>query len=142
MLEGIAAGLPKTDRRSAAIAATADAHRRTGLAAVTGEHYEGGHWLRSVAVYLVTKGFQASCRSKLTSPRFLLNNGDEWTLNESLTRLGSYRRCSKRRTLGHSMQATSLPPIGGMTGLLPIALGSDCGSILAFVADLSLTSSD
>ena len=31
------------------------AHRRAGLAAVTGEHYEGGHWLGSFAVYLVTK---------------------------------------------------------------------------------------
>ena len=29
--------------------------RRAGLAAVTGEHYEGGHWLGSFAVYLVTK---------------------------------------------------------------------------------------
>jgi hypothetical protein len=55
MLEGIAAGLPKSDKRLAAIAATAEAHRRAGLAAVTGEHYEGGHWLGSFAVYLVTK---------------------------------------------------------------------------------------
>ncbi|MEC7726551.1 MAG: DUF2891 family protein, partial [Planctomycetota bacterium] len=29
-------------------------HREAGLAAVTGEHYEGGHWLGSFAVYLVT----------------------------------------------------------------------------------------
>ena len=55
MLEGIASGLPKTDKRLASIIATADAHRRTGLAAVTGEHSEGGHWLGSFAVYLVTK---------------------------------------------------------------------------------------
>jgi hypothetical protein len=55
MLEGIAAGLPKTDKRLASIMATAEAHRRAGLAAVTGEHYEGGHWLGSFAVYLVTK---------------------------------------------------------------------------------------
>jgi hypothetical protein len=55
MLEGIAAGLPKTDRRLPSIMATAEAHRRAGLAAVTGEHYEGGHWLGSFAVYLVTK---------------------------------------------------------------------------------------
>ena len=26
-----------------------------GLAAVTGEHYEGGHWLGSFAVYLTTQ---------------------------------------------------------------------------------------
>ena len=35
--------------------ACARAHREAGLAAVTGEHYEGGHWLGSFAVYLVTK---------------------------------------------------------------------------------------
>jgi hypothetical protein len=55
MLEGIAAGLPKNDKRLPSITAIADAHRRAGLAAVTGEHYEGGHWLGSFAVYLVTK---------------------------------------------------------------------------------------
>jgi hypothetical protein len=55
MLEGIAAGLPKGDKRLPSIMATAEAHRSAGLAAVTGEHYEGGHWLGSFAVYLVTK---------------------------------------------------------------------------------------
>jgi len=55
MLEGIAAGLPKTDKRLPSIVATAEAHGRAGLAAVTGKHYEGGHWLGSFAVYLVTK---------------------------------------------------------------------------------------
>jgi hypothetical protein len=55
MLEGIAAGLPKRDKRLASIMATAEEHRRAGLAAVTGEHYEGGHWLGSFAIYLVTK---------------------------------------------------------------------------------------
>jgi hypothetical protein len=55
MLEGVAAGLPKDDKRLPSIKATAEAHRRAGLAAVTGEHYEGGHWLGSFAVYLVTR---------------------------------------------------------------------------------------
>jgi hypothetical protein len=55
MLEGIAAGLPKADKRLPMITATAEEHRRAGLAAVTGKHYEGGHWLGSFAVYLVTK---------------------------------------------------------------------------------------
>jgi hypothetical protein len=55
MLEGIAAGLPASDRRVPAILAVAEQHRRAGLAAVTGEHYEGGHWLGSFAVYLVTR---------------------------------------------------------------------------------------
>jgi Protein of unknown function (DUF2891) len=55
MLEGIAAGLPRSDKRLPSIVASAEAHRRAGLAAVTGEHYEGGHWLGSFAVYMVTK---------------------------------------------------------------------------------------
>ena len=55
MLEGIISGLPPGDSRRPALAAAAEAHRRAGLAAVTGEHYEGGHWLGSFAVYLTTK---------------------------------------------------------------------------------------
>ena len=55
MLEGIVSGLPPNDSRRPALLAGAEAHRRAGLAAVTGEHYEGGHWLGSFAVYLVTQ---------------------------------------------------------------------------------------
>ncbi len=55
MLEGIMSGLPSGDSRRPALAAAAEAHRRAGLAAVTGEHYEGGHWLGSFAVYLTTQ---------------------------------------------------------------------------------------
>ena len=55
MLEGIVSALPEDDPRRAALEAAADAHRRAGLAAVTGEHYEGGHWLGSFAVYLTTQ---------------------------------------------------------------------------------------
>jgi hypothetical protein len=55
MLEGIAAGLPPGDPRSAGLLAVARRHREAGLAAVTGESYEGGHWLGSFAVYLVTQ---------------------------------------------------------------------------------------
>lgn len=55
MLEGIASSLPKRDRRLPAIRSVAEVHRRAGLTAVTGKHYEGGHWLGSFAVYLVTK---------------------------------------------------------------------------------------
>ncbi len=54
MLEGIAAGLPGDDSRRASLRDAAAAHRAAGLAAVTGEHYEGGHWLGSFATYLVT----------------------------------------------------------------------------------------
>jgi hypothetical protein len=55
MLEGIAAGLPAKHECRTAIMAAAKAHTQSGLAAVTGEHYEGGHWLGSFAVYLVTR---------------------------------------------------------------------------------------
>ena len=55
MLEGIAAGLPADDPRRPALARLAGEHAKAGLAAVTGEHYEGGHWLGSFAVYLVTR---------------------------------------------------------------------------------------
>ena len=55
MLEGIAAGLPEGDKRLPMIMAAAEEHKSAGLAAVTGKHYEGGHWLGSFAVYLVTK---------------------------------------------------------------------------------------
>ncbi len=54
MLEGIASGLPANDRRLSSLRAVAAAHRTAGLASVTGAHYEGGHWLGSFAVYLVT----------------------------------------------------------------------------------------
>jgi hypothetical protein len=55
MLEGILAGLPDDDPRRAALQAAADTHSKSGLASVTGEHYEGGHWLGSFATYLVTQ---------------------------------------------------------------------------------------
>ncbi len=55
MLEGILSTLPDDDPRRPALQAAADAHRHAGLAAVTGEHYEGGHWLGSFAVYLTTQ---------------------------------------------------------------------------------------
>jgi hypothetical protein len=55
MLEGIASALPPTDPRLPALRAAAKAHGDAGLASVTGEHYEGGHWLGSFAVYLTTR---------------------------------------------------------------------------------------
>lgn len=55
MLEGIAAALPEKDRRRASLNAAAAVHEKSGLAAVTGEHYEGGHWLASFAMYLETR---------------------------------------------------------------------------------------
>jgi hypothetical protein len=55
MLEGIAHGLPPHDARIAALLASARAHAEASLPAVTGEHYEGGHWLGTYAVYLTSE---------------------------------------------------------------------------------------
>jgi Protein of unknown function (DUF2891) len=44
MLEGIACGLPADDRRRSSLLAAARVHAQASLPAVTGEHYEGGHW--------------------------------------------------------------------------------------------------
>jgi hypothetical protein len=54
MLEGMASGLPESDSRRGALLNTANHHRISGLKSVTGEHYEGGHWLGSFATYLET----------------------------------------------------------------------------------------
>ena len=49
MLDGLARAL---DNRQ--LSEQAEAHAAAGLAAVTGEHYEGSHWLGTFAVYLLT----------------------------------------------------------------------------------------
>lgn len=54
MLEGIAHGLERGDRRIEALRALATRHGEAALPAVTGEHYEGGHWLGTFAVYLTS----------------------------------------------------------------------------------------
>ena len=54
MLEGIASGLGPEDRRVPALRAAAAKHAESALPAVTGEHYEGGHWLGTFAVYLTS----------------------------------------------------------------------------------------
>jgi hypothetical protein len=60
MLLGIASALPQGDRRIGALNAAAEVHAAAALPAVTGEHYEGGHWLGTFAVYLTTRaGLQA-----------------------------------------------------------------------------------
>jgi hypothetical protein len=53
MLAGTASVLPPNDARRRALDAAAMAHANAALPAVTGEHYEGGHWLGSFAVYLL-----------------------------------------------------------------------------------------
>ncbi len=54
MLEGIAASLPPDDPRVPRLRLAYFDHRDAGLESVTGQHYEGGHWLGSFATYLVT----------------------------------------------------------------------------------------
>lgn len=56
MLRGIARGLPPGDARRDALERAAADHADAALPAVTGEHYEGGHWLGTFAVYLLTGG--------------------------------------------------------------------------------------
>jgi len=54
MLQAIARSLPASDRRAAALTAAARIHSAAGMVGVTGQHYEGGHWLGTFAVYLET----------------------------------------------------------------------------------------
>jgi len=69
MPEGIAAGLPKGDKRLPLILSVTEEHKRAGLAAVTGKHYEGGHWLGSFAVYLVTGRGIPQNLSQISGPK-------------------------------------------------------------------------
>jgi Protein of unknown function (DUF2891) len=55
MLNGIAASLPSEEKLTISLRALAHEHAVDGLRSVTGEHYEGGHWLGSFAVYLLTQ---------------------------------------------------------------------------------------
>ena len=53
-LQNMANALPASDPRRAALLAARDVHAEAGIASVSAEHYEGGHWLASFATYLVT----------------------------------------------------------------------------------------
>ena len=55
MLEGVASALLRGDALGERLRSAAARHRAAGLAAVTGEHYSGSHWLGSFAVYLITR---------------------------------------------------------------------------------------
>ncbi|MCB1042429.1 MAG: DUF2891 domain-containing protein [Acidobacteria bacterium] len=56
MLKGMAAGLPETDPRRSVLLTEAQRHLVSGVQAVSAEHYEGGHWLGSFAVYALSTG--------------------------------------------------------------------------------------
>jgi Protein of unknown function (DUF2891) len=54
MLEGIILKFSVADPRRKSLAELARKLRQTGLESIKSEHYEGGHWLGSFAVYLVS----------------------------------------------------------------------------------------
>lgn len=55
MLEGVLSKLPAASPRRKQLRELAARLRHTGLESIRGEHYEGGHWLGSFAVYLVSR---------------------------------------------------------------------------------------
>lgn len=54
MLEGIVSKLPAGDARRRSFTALSEKLKAAGLESVRSEHYEGGHWLGSFAVYLMS----------------------------------------------------------------------------------------
>jgi hypothetical protein len=54
MLDGIVSKLAASDERRKSLQALSARLRETGLNSIKGEQYEGGHWLGSFAVYLVS----------------------------------------------------------------------------------------
>ena len=55
-MKGIAAALPKDDRRREKLLTAAGEHAETGLKQVSSGEYAGEHWLASFAVYLLATG--------------------------------------------------------------------------------------
>lgn len=51
MLKGIVSKLPPSDARRKSLTELAARLRQVGLESIRGEHYEGGHWLGTFAVY-------------------------------------------------------------------------------------------
>src|SRR5258708_7030221 len=54
MLDGVLSKLPPADTRRKPLTALSARLRQAGLESIKSEHYEGGHWLGSFAVYLVS----------------------------------------------------------------------------------------
>ena len=54
MLDGVVSKLPVDDSRRKPLTALSSRLRQAGLDSIKSEHYEGGHWLGSFAVYLVS----------------------------------------------------------------------------------------
>jgi hypothetical protein len=126
MLEGMAAVLPQGDARVGALRAAADRHREVGLRAVTGEHYEGGHWLGTFAVYLVTgRGLPVPARDtdadtsptkKAAEPRPLL---DSVGSGGRIRTVGFTRRPPFRRSQRPLWEPPGAALRGGLASLEP-----------------------
>ena len=62
MLEGIVQGLPSASERRQQLEGLSTRNAQAGLTAIDEGHYEGGHWLGTFAVYLLTRrGVNLSC---------------------------------------------------------------------------------
>jgi hypothetical protein len=72
MLEGIANGLPRDDKRGSALRATAQLHTDTSLGAVTSEHYVGSHWLGTFALYGASRSGTSMKDPKIVAINVLL----------------------------------------------------------------------
>jgi len=55
MLEGIIEALPKTSEQRNQLYQLSKRNTQAGLTAIDESHYEGGHWLGTFAVYLITR---------------------------------------------------------------------------------------
>src|ERR1035437_1653071 len=107
------------------ILAAAEAHRRAGLAAGTGKHYEGGHWLGSFAVYLVTKRGIAQSVAAITHFSGAVSEiRVAWLLVRVPSKPPSFVRCSPRAcpisavfcVWSPNHASTLPPPVGYLKG--------------------------
>ncbi|CAF4743432.1 unnamed protein product, partial [Rotaria sp. Silwood2] len=55
MLEGIAEALPENTEQRNQLYQLSQRNAQAGLTAIDESHYEGGHWLGTFAVYLITR---------------------------------------------------------------------------------------
>src|ERR1039457_3640403 len=69
MLECIVSKLPASDPRRKPFAALASKLKQAGLESIRSEHYEGGHWLGTFAVYLVSGRNDRRHEESVTEPR-------------------------------------------------------------------------
>ena len=57
---------------------------------MTGEHYEGGHWLGSFAVYLTTRrGIQPNEEAGALTTEFLVEHEHDWEYEQEQRKLAA-----------------------------------------------------